>query len=94
MNYRQQNELQHQELEYIAKAFVLPTIKAMWLNASTVITGVKLASKVAGHYLGATHAPAEALITNQIAGFIVATTDKVYSAQLKALKDANRDAQG
>lgn len=116
LNYVQQSALQHAQLEYIAKEFVLPTIKAMWPDASTVITGVevvwaakdvwdsaadekadsrqtvmagvKLASKVAGLYLGATHAPSEALLTNQIAGFVVATTDKVYSAKLKALDAA------
>ena len=114
LNYVRQSALQHTELEYIAKEFVLPSIKAMWPDASTVITwvgivwaakdvwdsaadekadtrqtvmaGVELASKVAGLYLGATHAPSEALLTNQIAGFIVATTDKVYSAKLKALR--------
>ena len=98
---------------------MLPSIKAMWPEASTVITGVeivwatkdvwdsaaddkadtrqtvmagvKLASKIAGLYLGATHAPSEALLTNQIAGLIVATTDKVYSAKLKAVDAANKD---
>ena len=49
---------------------------------------VKLASKITGLYLGATHAPSEALLTNQIAGFVIATTDKVYSAKLKALAAA------
>ena len=116
LNYVQTSALQHTELEYIAKEFVLPAIKAMWPDASTVVTGVeivwatkdvwdsaaddkadtqqtvmagvKLASKIAGLYLGATHAPREALLTNQIAGFVVATTDKVYSAKLKALAAA------
>jgi hypothetical protein len=116
LNYVQRSALQHTELEYIAKEFVLPAIKAIWPDASTVVTGVeivwaskdvwdsaaddkadtqqtvmagvKLASKVAGLYLGATHAPSEALLTNQIAGLIVATTDKVYSAKLKALAAA------
>ena len=119
LNYVQKSALQHTELEYIAKEFVLPSIKAMWPEASTVITGVeivwatkdvwdsaaddkadtrqtvmagvKLASKIAGLYLGATHAPSEALLTNQIAGLIVATTDKVYSAKLKAVDAANKD---
>lgn len=117
LNYVQQSALQHSELEYIAKEFVLPSIKVMWPDASTVITGVeivwavkdvwdaaadekadtrqtvmagvKLASKISGLYLGATQAPPEALLLNQIAGLVVATTDKVYSAKLKALMDAN-----
>lgn len=116
LNYLKQAELQRIELEYIAREFVLPGIKAAWPNASHVITGVeilwaakdfwvevadekadtrktamagvKLASTVAGLYLGATHAPLEAQLTNQFAGLIVATADKVYSAQIKARADA------
>ena len=54
----------------------------------TIMAGVKLASKVTGLYLGMTQAPAEALLTNQIAGLVIATTDKVYSAKIKALEAA------
>ena len=116
LNYIKQAELQRTELEYIAREFVLPGIKAAWPNASQVITGVeivwaakdfwveaadekadsrktamagvRLVSKVAGLYLGATHAPFEAQLTNQLAGLIVATADKVYSAQIKARENA------
>lgn len=116
LNYIKHAELQATELEFVAREFVLPGIKAAWPNASqvitgveivwaakefweqaadersdsrkTVIAGVRLASKIAGLYLGATHAPSEALLTNQFAGLVIATVDKVYSAQLKALDKA------
>ena len=116
LNFIKQAELQRIELEYVAREFVLPGIKAAWPNLSNVITGVeilwaakefwedaadekadsrqttmagvKLASKVAGLYLGVTHAPFQAQLTNQFAGLIVATADKVYSAQIKAQKEA------
>ena len=54
----------------------------------TAMAGVKLASKITGLYLGMNQAPAEALLTNQFAGLLIATADKVYSAKIKALDAA------
>jgi len=66
--------------------------KEFWDQASdekgdttkTLIAGTRLASKVAGLYLGVQQAPQAAITTNLLAGLVISTTDKVYSARIKA----------
>lgn len=70
--------------------------KEFWDQASderadttkTVIAGTRLAGKMAGLYLGLQQAPQAAITTNLFAGLVIATTDKVYSARIKAAEQA------
>lgn len=103
---------QFEELKTLVRDLVLPAIKTVWPDASTVVTGVqivwagkefwdqardessdatqkaiagvRLASSVAGLYLNVQAAPTLAVNTNLIAGLVIASADKVYTARIKA----------
>lgn len=103
---------QFDELKTLVRDLVLPAIKTVWPDASTVVTGVqivwaskdfwdqardpdadktqkliagtRLAGSIAGLYLDVQGAPLQAVNTNLIAGLVIASADKVYTARLKA----------